>query len=89
MIAHGDGLLLLPARTEVRWFQRALAECDAVTLLRDRLHFTRADGFKARSTFGSVLFAFGQRCTDALLNADLGWTHVSPTPKRKRQRAKP
>ena len=79
MIAHGDGLLLLPARTDVRWFQRALDESDAVTMLRARLHFVRADGFRARSTFGSVLFAFGDRCADALLNADLGWSHTKRT----------
>lgn len=73
MIEHDDGLLLLPARTETRAFQRAAQAALAVCFLRDRLWFTRADGFTARSSFGSVLMAFGDDCHDALVRADLGW----------------
>jgi hypothetical protein len=82
MIAHGDGLLLLPARTETAAFQRAMAAADAVCFLRDRLHFIRSDGFRARSSFGSVLMAFGMDCADALYEADLGlsvcWNGTRP-----------
>jgi hypothetical protein len=74
MIAHGDGMLLLPARTETRAFQRAATEAKAVCFLRERLWFKRADGFQARSSFGSVLFAFGWDCWYALQTADLGFT---------------
>jgi hypothetical protein len=74
MIAHGDGLLLLPSRTETAAYQRCLDAADVVCLLRDRLWFTRSDGFRGRSSFGSTLFAFGDWAGYILLRADLGWT---------------
>ena len=74
MIAHNDGLMLLPSRTETRLYQRSLAAADAVCFLRDRLWFTRGDGFRGRSSFGSTLFAFGPWATDLLRALDLGWT---------------
>lgn len=76
MIAHDDGLLLLPSRTETAVYQRALAAADAVCLLRDRLWFRRADGHTGRSSFGSTIFAFGSWAVARLVAADLGW--VSP-----------
>lgn len=78
MIRHGDGVLLLPARTETRAFQYAAMAADSVCFLRDRLHFIRSDGFQARSSFGSVLFAFGFDCHQALTKAGLGWTTRHP-----------
>jgi hypothetical protein len=71
MIDHGDGLLLLPARTETRIFQLAAEAADAVCFLRDRLHFIRADGFQSRASFASVLMAFGDV---PMALPDLGWT---------------
>lgn len=73
MTEHGDGLLLLPSRTETAVYQRALAAADVVCLLRDRLWFVRDDGFKGRSSFGSTLFAFGEWAADVLRRSDLGW----------------
>jgi hypothetical protein len=73
MIAHGDGLLLLPSRTETAAYQRCLAAADAVCFLRERLWFVRDDGVTGRSSFGSTLFAFGQWAADILRRADLGW----------------
>lgn len=74
MIAHGDGLLLLPSRTETAAYQRALGSASAVCLLRERLWFIRSDGFRGRSSFGSTLFAFGDWASEILIAADLGWT---------------
>lgn len=74
MIAHGDGLLLLPSRTETGVYQQAFAAADLVCLLRDRIHFVRHDGFQARASFGSTLFAFGDWAADILRAAHLGLT---------------
>ena len=74
MIAHGDGLMLLPSRTETAAYQRALAGATAVCFLRDRLWFIRDDGATGRSSFGSTLFAFGPWAVETLRRADLGWT---------------
>jgi hypothetical protein len=77
MIAHGDGLLLLPSRTETAVYQRALAAADVTCLLRDRLWFTRNDGVTGRSSFGSTLFAFGDWAANILSETDLGYTFGS------------
>ncbi len=74
MVAHDDGLLLIPARTETRAFQYAADRASAVCFLRDRLHYIREDGFQARSGFASVLMAFGGEWDMLLGNANLGWT---------------
>jgi hypothetical protein len=74
LIVHGDGLLLVPARTETRWFQQALDGADVVTFLRERLWFTRADGYRGRASHASVLMAFGSECSAALRRVRLGWT---------------
>jgi hypothetical protein len=79
MVAHGNGLMLVPARTETRWFQLAIREADAFCLLRDRLHFIRADGFRGRAAFGSALFAWGVEPMFALVNADLGYIRTRPS----------
>lgn len=73
MIAHGDGLLLLPSRTETAAYQRALAAATTFCLLRDRLWFVRNDGATGRAAFGSTLFAFGAWAAGVLRSADLGW----------------
>lgn len=77
-IAHGNGVLLLPARTETAAFQRAALAADTVVFLRDRLHFIRQDGFQARSSFGSVILASGPygdwRLHDKISEANLGLT---------------
>lgn len=77
MLDHGQGLLLLPARTETRAFQAAAQRASRVVFLRDRLHFVRPDGVASRSSFGSVLFSFGDRHDHeqrtALRDAGLGW----------------
>ena len=72
MIEHNDGVMLLPARTETRVFQEAVSAAYATCFLRDRLHFIRSDGFQGRSSFGSVLFAFGDWLYEPIEYADLG-----------------
>ena len=76
MIEHGDGLLLLPSRTETKVYQRAWLAADAVCLLRDRLWFIRNDGHTGRSSFGSTLFAFGEWAGAVLRAANLGITQT-------------
>lgn len=74
MVAHDDGIMLVPARTETRWFQYAAAHAEVVVFLRDRLHFTRQDGFTGRASHASVLMGFGPSMD--LVSADLGWPAI-------------
>jgi hypothetical protein len=54
--------LLLPARTETRWFQRALLQCDDALLFSRRIKFQLNGTFGGRAVrnapFPSVLFGF-------------------------------
>lgn len=66
---HGNGIALVPARTEVeRWFWRYVWEsAHAVLFLRGRLYFHRPDGTKqGNAGHGSVLVAYGTRNVGAL-----------------------
>jgi hypothetical protein len=76
MIDHDHGLLLVPARTETRIFQKAVRFAGRIVFLRERLHFIRPDGHQARASFASVLMAFGDDpvMMRALDLAYLGWS---------------
>ena len=54
-------LLLIPAHTETRTFQRALQACTSVLLVRARLRFgvLRENGRQEAASHGSALFGFG------------------------------
>jgi hypothetical protein len=74
MANHRNGVLLVPARTETRWFQYAADAADIVAFLRDRVHFIREDGHQARASFASVLMGFGTYSAAAIRAGDFGWT---------------
>lgn len=66
---HGDGIALVPARTEVeKWFWPFIWEAaDAVLFLRGRLYFHRPDGSQCGNAgHGSVLAGYGQKNVTAL-----------------------
>lgn len=54
-------LLLIPAHTETRTFQRALSACSSVLLIQARLRFgvLRDNGRQEAASHGSALIAFG------------------------------
>lgn len=73
---HGDGIALMFARTETRWFQATAPRASLVVFMRDRVSFVRQDGTRnsaGRTGSGSALFAFGDECARAIERADFGW----------------
>ena len=69
LAAHGDGIALVPARTEVEsWFWPFIWEAaDAVLFIKGRLYFHRPDGStNGNAGHGSVLAAYGARNVAAL-----------------------
>jgi len=54
-------LLLIPAHTETRTFQKALKACTSVLLIKARLRFgvLRENGRQEAASHGSALFGFG------------------------------
>jgi hypothetical protein len=79
MALHGNGIVLVFARTETKMFFNAVwGKCDAILFLRGRLtfHFPDGDGSKAGHNSGgpSVLIAYGAKAVNRLrLCSDLGF----------------
>ena len=79
---HGNGIGLVPARTETRWFVKTVwRRADAVLFLHGRPHFHRADGTRGRANSGApiVLIAYGRRAVNRLAATSLEGTLVRLT----------
>ncbi len=70
---HGNGLALVFARTDTRWFHE-VAPYGMLCFLRGRLRFIRPDGTEAGTPgAGSLLIALGARRRAALVKSGLGF----------------
>lgn len=72
---HGDGIALLFARTDTKWFQTYVAgRADLVCFVDGRIKFFKGgmDERGGSPGAGSVLIAYGKRSADALLASGLG-----------------
>lgn len=75
MAAHGDGIALIPARTETAmFFEHVWTGADAVLFVRGRPHFHRVDGSRAPFNSGApiCLVAYGVPNVAALKRSGLG-----------------
>jgi hypothetical protein len=83
MADHGDGIALIPARTETAMFYESVwTRADAVLFIKGRPHFHRVDGSRANFNSGApiCLVAYGLRNVAALLTSGLG--AVLPIPRK-------
>jgi DNA N-6-adenine-methyltransferase (Dam) len=73
---HGHGIALVFARTDVRWWHRAVPASTGVCFVEGRLTFVAGAGQSAPGNSGgpSALIAYGDDCADALNGSDLGMT---------------
>lgn len=72
---HGDGIALIPARTETEAFYRLVWDrAAAICFVKGRPHFHREDGSRAPFNSGApiALIAYGLRNSVALQRAGLG-----------------
>ncbi len=75
MAAHGNGIALVPARTETAMFYRSVwGVATGVLFLRGRPHFHRAEGSRLPFNSGApiALIAYGQMNAAVLRRSDLG-----------------
>jgi hypothetical protein len=71
MVEHGNGIALVPSRTEVeRWFWKYIWEgADALLFRRGRIYFRLPDGsIRGNAGHGSVFAAFGSANVECLRN---------------------
>lgn len=77
LVQHGNGIALIPARTETAMFFQCVWEAaQAVCFVKGRPHFYHQDGKRAPFNSGApiALVAYGAGNRDALLRAGLGIT---------------
>lgn len=76
---HGDGIALIPARTETAMFYKWVWGCaDAVLFLKGRPHFHYPDGSRAPFNSGApiCLVGYGMKNAIALHRSALGYTQL-------------
>ena len=74
---HGDGIALIPARTETRMFYETVwGSASGVLFIRGRPHFHYVDGRRAAFNSGApmALVAYGDSNLDVLRGSGLGFT---------------
>lgn len=77
--AHGNGIALVFARTETKWFVETVWDkATSVLFLHGRIHFHRLDGSRAESNSGapSCLIAYGGYAALRLATCGLDGTFV-------------
>jgi len=77
LAAHGNGIALIPARTETKmFFESVWAKADAICFLEGRPHFHFVTGERAAFNSGApiCLVAYGKKNAEALGNCGLGKT---------------
>ena len=86
---HGDGIGLVPARTETRWFvEHVWGSADAILFLDGRPHFHHPDGTRSRANSGApiCLVAYGEEAVLRLSTCDLPGSFVNHWVTRKAAR---
>lgn len=69
---HRNGIALVFARTDTKWFHNTVEKADAVLFLKGGVQFVDGDNKtnKTGSTSGSMLIAFGKNNVEALKNLE-------------------
>ncbi len=79
LLAHGNGIALMPARTETHDLQTYMGAAQALLFLRGRIYFERGHrpggngvgGVVTTPPFGVMLCAYGEAMAEALLSSKL------------------
>lgn len=88
MAQHGNGIALVPARTETAMFyENVWGEADSICFVKGRPHFHYPDGLRAAFNSGApiALVAYGRDNTQALRRSKLGVVLIVPTENTARR----
>lgn len=71
---HGNGIALVFARTDTRWFQETVGTADVLCFISGRVRFYKGSTTQQGGSpgAGSVLIAYGKKSADAVLQSGLG-----------------
>jgi hypothetical protein len=87
MVQHGNGIALLPARTETAMFYETVwPHASAICFMQGRPHFHYVNGDRAKANSGApiCLIAYGADNADALTKSGLGIVAQWTTPIAQR-----
>lgn len=87
LLAHGDGIALMPAKTETHDLQIYMGAADLLIFVKGRIYFERGSrpggngvgGVTTTPPFGIVLCAYGDRMTEVLLKSRVQGMRARPT----------
>lgn len=90
MMLHGDGIALMPAKTETHDLQTFMGGADLLIFVKGRIYFERGcrpggngvGGVTTTPPFGIVLCSYGDRMTDVLLNSRVQGLRTRPAVTR-------
>lgn len=78
IVEHGNGIALMPARTETHDFQDYMNAANALLFMKGRIYFERGtrpgangNGITTTPPFGIVLCAYGEKMAEFLLKSSL------------------
>jgi hypothetical protein len=79
LLLHGNGIALMPARTETHDLQTYMRGAQALLFLRGRIYFERghrpggngSGGVATTPPFGIVLCAYGEQMAESLIKSKL------------------
>ena len=76
---HGHGILLCPAKTEIRWFRPIWEKADAILFTHERLmfYYAKTGQLCKNKWYGYVIAGFGQEAAGRLLTAGIQGTLVT------------
>jgi hypothetical protein len=86
LVAHGNGIALIPARTETAMFYECVwGVADAILFMRGRPHFHYVTGERAKANSGApiCLVAYGVGIELALRASGLGYVAAASTASAK------
>jgi hypothetical protein len=69
-VEHGDGLAYLAGNFYTKWWQGLAARCDAILYVNRYLNAVSPSGRRSRASFGTSLFAIGDKAVAALRLAE-------------------
>jgi hypothetical protein len=77
-VKHGNGVVLVAARPETRWFQLLARNSSALFFLQARIEFIMPEGPTKHTPVGSVLVAYGANNATALRGSRLSGVMMKP-----------
>lgn len=81
LAAHGNGIALVFARTDVAWFHEVMPKASVVCFVKSRIRFYKGsiESQGGSPGAGSMLIAFGDRAHDIVARSGLGLCFTAAT----------